>query len=203
MRTGKLRKNGIRLLLVGTVAAAGAAALMPARAQFATFGSTAYHANLVQLNHSRATGFADVVLDNTRRTLTVHIVASGLERGGVHLSHIHGLSANGHPVDSTCPTIAQDSDRDGYVELAEGQQTYGPILIDFMNVDPDGDGHVDFRTRVRLTGTEHALPLDDRHIVVHGLSVGAVGKGTPGEVEGTPGYKTVLPVLCGELQRTR
>jgi hypothetical protein len=38
-----------------------------------------------------------------------------------------------------------------------------------------------------------------RHIVIHGRSVGAVGAGTPGEVDGTAGYKTVLPVLCGEI----
>ena len=28
---------------------------------------------------------------------------------------------------------------------------------------------------------------------------GTVGAGTPGEVDGTAGFKTVLPVLCGEI----
>ena len=41
-----------------------------------------------------------------------------------------------------------------------------------------------------------------RHIVIHGLSVGNAGNGTPGEVNGTAGYKTVLPVLCGEIKVT-
>ena len=179
-------------------------ALKPAHAQLMSFGSSTYQANLLQLNNSHASGMAEVTLTGDRRTLMVHIVARGLERGGVHLSHIHGLSTNnGRPVNSTCPTIAQDSDHDGYVELAEGQQTYGPILVDFMNVDPDANGIVDFRKVIHLTGNEGILPLDARHIVIHGMSVGAVGRGTPGEVEGTPGYKTVLPVLCGELKRTR
>jgi hypothetical protein len=129
------------------------------------------------------------------------IKASGLEPGGPHISHIHGLSSNGQPVDSTCPTEAQDTDHDGFVELAEGLATYGPILVDFMNIDPDQDGRVNFTKTIKLTGSEGILPLNDRHIVIHGKSVGAVGAGTPGEVDGTAGYKVVLPVLCGEIQK--
>jgi hypothetical protein len=45
-----------------------------------------------------------------------------------------------------------------------------------------------------------ALPLELRHIVIHGKTVPAgPGSGTPGEVDGTNGYLTVLPVLCGEI----
>ena len=129
------------------------------------------------------------------------IRASGLEPGGPHVSHIHGLSSNGQSVNSTCPTRAQDSDRDGFVELEEGQATYGPILVDFGNIDPDQDGRVNFTKTFTLTGSEGAVPLTDRHIVIHGKTVGAVGAGTPGEVDGTAGYKVVLPVLCGEIQQ--
>jgi hypothetical protein len=68
-----------------------------------------------------------------------------------------------------------------------------------MNIDPDQDGRVNFKTTVNLTGSEMALPLQMRHIVIHGRRVGAVGAGTPGEVDGTAGNKTVLPVLCGEI----
>ena len=100
-------------------------------------------------------------------------------------------------MDSRCPTQAQDRDSDGFVELAEGATTYGPILIDFMNIDPNEDGIVNFTTTMELTGA--ATPLNKRHIVVHGMSVGPVGAGTPGEVNGEAGYKTVLPVLCGEI----
>lgn len=198
-----IRNSGIGILIAGTAVGGALMALRPAHAQLMQFGTKTYHANLAQLNNSHASGTADLTLSGDQQTLVVHIVARGLERGGVHLSHIHGLSSNGRPVNSTCPTIAQDSDHDGFVELAEGQQTYGPILVDFMNVDPNEDGVVDFRTVVHNPASTGALPLDKRHIVVHGMTVGAAGAGTPGEVNGTPGYKTVLPVLCGELQRTR
>lgn len=186
--------------LAGVAAVAVLAAQTPAAAQNSR-ATTIYRANLMQLNNSGAQGTATLRLDAAQKTLTVMVRASGLEPGGPHVSHIHGLSSNGQPVNSTCPTRAQDSDRDGFVELEEGQATYGPILVDFGNIDPDQDGRVNFTKTFTLTGSEGAVPLTDRHIVIHGKTVGAVGAGTPGEVDGTEGYKVVLPVLCGEIQQ--
>jgi len=196
MRAGITRRFIAGTAIVGAAAAAFVLTNSSATAQSENAGST-YRATLTELNNSNASGEATVTLKG--RTLQVHITASGLEAGGAHLSHIHGLSKGKAATNSTCPTSAQDSDGDGFVELAEGATKYGPILVDFMNIDPDQDGNVDFTTTVELSGNEDALPLQMRHIVVHGLTVGAVGAGTPGEVDGTAGYKTVLPVLCGEL----
>lgn len=162
-----------------------------------------YDVRFEPLNNSRARGEGTLRLSSDRRTLTVQIRAWGLEPNGVHVSHIHGLSQNGQPVDSNCPSRAQDSDRDGFVELAEGQVTYGPILVDFGNIDPDKDGRINFTTTISLSGNENIMPLDEREIVIHGMTVGPVGAGTPGEVDGTAGYKTVLPVLCGAIQPAR
>lgn len=173
-------------------AAVGIIAYAPVSAQN---GGSTYRAMLMPLNGSGAHGEATLV--KSGQNVTVHIVAMGLEPGGAHVSHIHGLSNGNQPVDSKCPTTAQDSDGDGYVELAEGATTYGPILVDFMDIDPDHDGNVDFTTTVTLPSS--ATPLNKRHIVIHGMTVGAVGAGTPGEVNGQAGYKTVLPVLCGEI----
>jgi Cu/Zn superoxide dismutase len=196
-----MRINASRRFVVGTafVGAAAAAFILTnstATAQSETAGAT-YHATLTELNNSNASG--EAMLTRQGNTLRVHITATGLEPGGPHLSHIHGLSKGKAAVDSTCPTSAQDSDGDGFVELAEGLVKYGPILVDFMNVDPDQDGTVDFTTTIQLSGNQDIIPLQMRHIVIHGLTVGAVGAGTPGEVDGTAGYKVVLPVLCGEI----
>lgn len=159
-------------------------------------GGATYRATLSPLNGSSAHG--EATLTQMGQSVRVHITATGLEAGGAHISHIHGLSDGGRAVDSRCPTQAQDSDGDGFVELAEGAATYGPILVDFMNIDPNQDGTIDFTTTVQLNAA--ATPLNKRHIVIHGMSVGAVGAGTPGEVNGEAGYKTVLPVLCGEIK---
>lgn len=191
----------MRKLFVGSglavVAAASAALFVSGSVSAQNEGSTYYRADLLPLNGSSAQGKVELRLAANDRNLLVHIVASGLEAGGPHISHIHGRPGG---AESDCPTIAQDTDEDGFVELAEGQVTYGPIIVDFMNIDPNEDGTVDFRTTVKLTGAQaDALPLPNRHIVIHGMSVGAVGAGTPGEVDGTAGYKVVLPVLCGEI----
>ena len=186
--------------LTATAIAGAAMALsfgsVPAAAQNAQGGAT-YRVTLNPLNGSGARG--EATLTKHGQQLTVHITASGLEPGGPHISHIHGLSEGGTAVDSRCPTAALDTDGDGFVELAEGAVAYGPILVDFMNVDPDQDGRVDFTTTVQLADNAEVTPLNKRHIVIHGMTVGAVGAGTPGEVNGEPGYKTVLPVLCGEI----
>ncbi len=201
MRSHSTRKPILLATLAGAVALAAISSYGVAAAPNGA-ASTSYTADLRSLTGSAAHGQAELRLAGNGKTLLVHITASGLE-AGEHISHIHGLSSGGQAVDSTCPTQAQDSDRDGFVELAEGQVTYGPILLDFMNIDPNKDGTIDFRTTIKLSGSEGATPLTDRHIVVHGMSVGAVGAGTPGEVDGTAGYKKVLPVLCGEIQPSR
>jgi len=185
------------LLPAAALAGATGALLFSFTPLEAQSGGATYRATLSPLNNSGASG--EAVLTKSGQTLRVHITASGLEAGGVHVSHIHGLSDGSRAVDSSCPTTAEDSDGDGFVELAEGAPKYGPIIVDFMNIDPDGDGNVDFTTTISLSEFSAGTPLNKRHIVVHGLTVGPVGAGTPGEVNGQAGYKTVLPVLCGEI----
>lgn len=73
-----------------------------------------------------------------------------------------------------------------------------PSLVSFMNIDHDPDCHLNCTTTVPLT--DSTMPLQMRPIVIHGMSVGPVGAGTPGEVNGEAGYKVVLPVLCGEIR---
>ena len=193
-----------RLVLHAAAAAVltGAVAIPVAVAAQIDMSTTIARVDLKPLNKSHASGQAELRLSYDHRDLTVLIQAKGLEPGGPHISHIHGLSNDGEPVNSTCPTTAQDSDGDGYVELAEGQPKYGPILIDFMNIDPDTDGRVNFKKDFDLSGSQAALPLQMRHIVIHGMTVNGAGAGTPGEVDDTSGYKTVLPVLCGDIRVT-
>ncbi len=170
-----------------------------------------------QINGTGASGTAQLQLNDDATSLFVRIMATGLEAGGPHLAHIHGLFSNvttGTPVDSMTPTIAQDSDGDGFIELAEGLPSYGPIIVDFGNIDPNLDGVIDFTRTLDLTDPANfagsygrtdligadLMSLDLREIVIHGMSVApGVGAGTPGEVDGTGGYLAVLPVLSGEI----
>src|ERR671917_758293 len=89
-----------------------------------------FFADLNELNNSEAEGGALLLLKGD--TLTVITAARGVEAGRVHVQHIHGFE-DGR--DAQVPTLNQDDDRDGFIELAEGLDTYGPILLNLTS-DP-------------------------------------------------------------------
>jgi hypothetical protein len=187
-----------------------------------------YDAPLTALNNSGVTGLGIFTLNDSFTTLTVQILADGLEPNANHVGHIHGLfTASGLPADSTTPTPAQDTDGDGYIELAEGLMTYGPIILSLVpltdpgpDVGADGvldyfhvfnlldpsiyadnnmDGTPDYDIYDLLGPNLDELQL--RELVLHGMIVPpGPGAGTPGEVNGTNGYLDVLPVASGEIK---
>ncbi len=174
--------------------------------------ANSFSGRLTPLNNSGVTG-TFTIEQKGQGQIRVHIQATGLEvTTQPHVGHIHGLEGNR---DAMCPTIAVDApanggDGDGFIELAEGLTTYGPIIVPLGDVDPNNDGVVNYSMTFNLnkSGTFNAdkdkndlLPLDLREIVLHGMTVPAVGEGTPGEVNGTAGYKVVLPVACGEIMK--
>jgi hypothetical protein len=136
-------------------------------------------------------------------------------------------SQTGTTVDSISPLPQSkfDSDGDGYVELKEAQPAYGAILVP-LTTPPGGgaltgpfptapNGIINYNETFNLgdsgvyntsmaTGNpfheSQLFPLNDRELVIHGMSVPAgAGAGTPGEVDGTSGYKAVLPVASAEI----
>lgn len=195
--------------LIGATSLSASALAAPQRILVETQRGT-----LTALNGSGATGTISMQLRGLRY-LTVQIDATGLEPGTGHVGHIHGRVADNRPENSVCPTTAQDVDHDQFVELAEGQVTYGPIVIPFGDVDPDKDGAVHFLHTYDLndsstfaTGFDKSdvLPLDLREVVLHGMTLQA-GEGAttsasvpPNEADGTAGFKAVLPVTCGDIE---
>lgn len=117
-------------------------------------------------------------------------------------------------------TIADDTDHDGFIELAEGQVRYGPIILNIASgstrtgpeVNPVAqfptapNGIIDFHQtyHFNLSDANQAMifhllqPLNLREFVIHGETVPVgVGLDTPGEVNGSGGYQAVLPVADG------
>ena len=103
-----------------------------------------YAATLDPLNGSNVSGRANLVHDTDAETLTVNIVAVNLEPGQVHPQHIHGRFdgpdlLTGNPIDSVTPGPEQDADGDGFIELAEGFSSYGPVILPLSQPPAEGD----------------------------------------------------------------
>ena len=154
------------------------------------------------LNNSGVSGGTAIVLDKMSHTVTVEVDATGLTPNQVHPQHIHGFFDDS---DSKSPTLAQDADHDGFVELAEGQTTYGPILLDlslmpqlsanddgtpatqgaFPTADANGNlhynqtFHFDFADPNSMAIFNSIENLTQKEVVLHGETVAAgSGAGT-------------------------
>ena len=190
-------------------------------------GKMLFSTDFTALNNSGVEGRAVLLLDQNTHSLTVDIQASGLQPGEMHIQHIHGFT---NDMDAKSPTIAQDSDGDGFVELGEGVATYGPIQLN-LTLNPensvhdhgtaghdhtdqamfptaDANGKLSYHEVFNFAANDPnakaifdgITPLEAKEIVIHGLTTNAnQGVGTGGEVDGTAGYKLVLPVASGEL----
>ena len=190
--------------------AASIAAVMLASTAAVPAAAATYVVNFDALNDSGVTGTATLDHDEDAQTLQVSFDVSGLEPNQVHVAHIHGaFDENGNPRNSVAPTIADDADGDGFIELGEGVPSYGPIIIPLGDIGAADDGTSMFSMMFDLTqmatfgegfGIEDLLPLTLREIVIHGLTVPpGPGAGTDGEVNGENGYLTVLPVAAGQI----
>lgn len=158
-----------------------------------------YTVNFNPLNGSGVSGTAELTLNGDE--LTVKVNATGLEPNMVHPQHIHGFADNKR--NSTCPTPAADTNGDGLVDLVEGLPSYGGVLLElYVPIDEfpvaDANGVLTFERTFTLGETEFAeegevitrsnlTPLQNRTIVLHGMTVG-------GE------YIATLPVACGQIK---
>ncbi len=199
--------------------AEGREALAPERPEVATSDADRFVALMAPSNGSGALGLAGVQIDREAATISVELWMTGLTPEQVHAAHIHGF-ADDSP--SLLPNYRLDADRDGFVEDSEGAAVVGPVIqaltangsvsnaktgVDFPQADADGTLRLSETYRFDTSDPAQAAifaELEDRlagrEVQVHGLALPATeGEGTPGEVNGTAGYKETLPVANGIL----
>ena len=195
----------------------------------AAFGQS-FNAHLSALNGvdplvpSGAAPAADVQVDvdTVANTIRVQYQATGLTPSLPHPGHIHGMFANspvidttvpGAPANSVSPTIDDDTDGDGFIEVGEGFPRYGNVLMPLTLVPnvagdegsafpvADALGNINYDVTFDLNQPNNFVdplhpdvpitaadlfPLDLREVVLHGRFVGAgAGAGTGGEVNGS------------------
>ena len=190
-------------------------------------GIQVYVTDFTALNNSGVHAHALLFLDKAAQTLTVHIRAEGMEPGQVHPQHIHGFmndtdaktpnirqDADGDgfvelaeglvkygPIQLNLTLNPEDSQHD---HGTEGHDHTGEAMFPTA----DENGVLRYTETFRFDRSDQnaqaifdgITPLEAKEIVLHGLSTTAQqGEGTEGEINGTAGYKAVLPVASGEL----
>jgi Ca2+-binding RTX toxin-like protein len=187
-------------------------------------------ADLQALNASGATGTAILIQDRDALAVRidarglepgqVHIQDINGRFAGDEFpdASVPNASTGGRtPIDSVRAPPTADADRDGFIELAEAMPYHGPGIMGLTSPQgalatgfpvADASGTVTFMQAYDISGQidpvgftrEDLLPLELRTVVMYGRTVGAVGAGTPGDVDGIAGYKPFLPVAAGEIE---
>jgi len=181
--------------------------------------ATTFVSLLLPSNGSGVLGYAVASFDEAAGTVRVNLEATGLTPGVEHASHIHGFPDD-RP--SLLPNYRLDRDLDGFVEDAEGAAVVGPVALaltedgsisnaptglDFPQADAEGRLSLSQTYQFDTQNPAQLAILQElrdrftgREVQLHGLAVPATeGEGTPGEVNGTAGYKANLPVANGIL----
>jgi hypothetical protein len=180
----------MRKITLGVAALVVMALAIPAAAGKADH----FTAHLTELNGSGVTGQA--VLWAADDALTVNLTVNGLDRGLVHMQHIHGKTQGA----AECPTIDRDTDGDGLISVAEGGPDYGPVLLSLLRdgvfPTPNNGGVAKTMETYSATNAGGSVtdlgPLDSRVIVIHGLDLDDSGAYEPG-------LEFALPVACGVI----
>lgn len=172
-------------------------------------------ANLTPLNHSGVFAHFKLVLNGNMLTVTEH--ATGLEPNEVHPQHIHGILPP-NQASTMVATPADDTNHDGFISLAEGLPSYGPIIIPLTS-PPGGalgnfptapNGTINFAQTYNLSDSSifaagisigDLFPLTDREIVIHGMTDPVGVETSAGAMPGAPlVYDPLLPVADGMIR---
>lgn len=211
----KPRHKNLNALAAGILAAT-----LSATGIAATPSHAVYVAHLKPMNtsvtHTQTTGEARFVVDGD--TLTITIDVRGAPPDTVHWQHFHGFK-DGQA--ATCPSVADDANHDGIIDLIETGKTAGTTMVPFINhparmdiahgtypkADANGDYH--YQETVSLKALDAAfakefpgqkLDLAKRVVFIHGVPDSTKLPSTVASLGPIPAQVT-LPIACGRIER--
>jgi len=192
----------------------GAAAML-ALAAGPALADGSVNANLQPNAGSGVTGSGTAMVSVTGSTVTVNMAATGLLADSPHAAHIHFGADARHE----CPTIGEDTNKDGHLNVTEGGPAYGAIVvsltksgdtspasglaIDRFDTAPGGTisyqrGSINVSPEVAT-----AITQGEAVVVIHGVDYNQDGKYS-GDVKSDldPSLPTEAtdPALCGVLR---
>jgi len=182
--------------------------------------TTTYHATFSPLNSDANGGdvSGEAVITVSGDEMTIEIDIDGAAPTIQHWQHFHGFADSDQA--ATCPTMDDDANGDGYVDLIETEAKAGTTMVPFSD-DPvsmdipkaiyptaDADGSYRYEQTVSLSALEDAfskqfdgqqLDLGKRVIFIHTV---------PGDTElpdsvqslGDIPAQVTLPIACGQLE---
>lgn len=153
-------------------------------------------------------------------SVTIDIAARGVAPDLAHLQHFHGFT-DGHA--SACPTMKQDKNGDGIIDLMETEPTAGTTMVPFtadpvsmeivVNTYPTSSakGTYHYTKTVSLSALEAAfgqkypgqkLDLAKRVVFIHGVPASTSLPSTVASLGDIPAQVTI-PIACGKIVRVK
>lgn len=212
----KLHHRKLHALAAGILAATLTGAAAAATPSHAT-----YEAQLQPMNtgvtHTSTTGDARFVVDGDM--LTINIDVHGAPPDTVHWQHFHGFKTGQA---ATCPSMADDANHDGIVDLIEAGKTSGTTMVPFIT-DPvsmdvahgtypkaNADGTYHYQETVSLKALDAAFAkafpgqtpdLAKRVVLIHGVPDNTKLPSSVASLGPIPAQVTV-PIACGRIEHT-
>ena len=172
------------------------------------------HGHLHELNDSGASGKARIKVAGKK--LQVSYTAKDLAPNLPHAAHIHYGEQAAHE----CPTIRDDVNRDGRVNVAEGLPKYGPIAVSLttsgdtspksaLDVDRFSsapEGRIDYKRQIKTSkDVARAIRNGEGVLVVHGVDYNHNGQydfagAGESELDAALPAEATDPALCGVLR---
>lgn len=204
---------------LGSVALVGVTAMTGMTATTASAsgssGGRHLHAHLDPVNNSGAKGNVEVHFRGSRAHVDVD--AYGLVKGVPHAQHIH----YGEEARNECPSVADDTNRDKRLNVAEGVPAYGPIAkslttkgdtspasglaVDRFPTAPRGSVHYDRNITFGDKAVRKAIRRGEGVVVIHGVDYNNNGMydfegAGASELDPTLPAEATDPALCGVLK---
>ena len=198
--------------LAGVACGVAALAAFGAGPALAATGSA--HANLNPVQGNGVNGSGTAMVKVSGNTITVTMAAMGLLANQPHAAHIHFGADARHE----CPTIGDDTNKDGHLNTTEGGPAYGAIVVSLTKTgdtspasglavdrfDTAAGGKISYeRGSIQVSpDVAAAITKGQSVVVIHGVDYNKDGKysgDTKSDLDPSLPTEATDPALCGVL----